>query len=136
MAVQVEELLPRVIRVVQEAGYSKVVWQCDPMHGNTTTSEQGLKTRAFDNILAELLATFRIHRELGSWLGGVHFEMTGEAVTECTGGAAKLSPQGLSKNYQTYCDPRLNYDQSLEMAFAIAKHLLKAREPSTPSRGL
>ena len=126
------DLLPNIIRAVQGAGYKQVVWQCDPMHGNTTTSDSGLKTRAFDNILGELLTTFRIHREQGSWLGGVHFEMTGDAVTECTGGAGNLSSSELSSNYQTYCDPRLNYDQSLEMAFLIAKHLIKAREPSTP----
>jgi len=129
---KVEQLLPGFITAVKSAGHDRVVWQCDPMHGNTTTAEGGLKTRAFEDILAELLATFRVHRQMDSWLGGVHFEMTGEAVTECTGGATKLSSKELSQNYQSYCDPRMNYNQSLEMAFLIAQHLTKAREPTTP----
>lgn len=133
---KVKDLLPPIIRAVQDAGFTKVVWQCDPMHGNTTTSASGHKTRAFDSVLEELLETFRVHRELGSWLGGVHFEMTGEDVTECTGGALNISSEELSRNYQSYCDPRLNYTQSLEMAFQITRHLLKAREPMTPTRGL
>jgi len=132
-AKKVRELLPPIVRAVQESGHC-VVWQCDPMHGNTTTAGS-FKTRAFDDVLGELLQTFQVHRELGSWLGGVHFEMTGEDVTECTGGSIDLLSTELSRNYQTYCDPRLNYTQALEMAFLMAKHLLKAREPSTPNRG-
>jgi hypothetical protein len=90
---------------------------CDPMHGNTRTLEGGLKTRSFDEIVLELERTFAIHRELGTHLGGVHFELTGEDVTECIGGG--LSATDLDRNYATACDPRLNYRQSMELAFRI-----------------
>ena len=91
------------------------------MHGNTFSTDDELKTRDFDDILSEIKQTFAIHRAEGTNLGGVHLELTGENVTECVGGANGLSEDGLKKNYLTYCDPRLNYEQSLEMAFLIAK---------------
>lgn len=100
-----------------------MVWECDPMHGNTETTKDGIKTRNFQNILSELLSTFEVHSEMGTWLGGVHFELTGEDVTECTGGSANLSDADLHQNYQSFCDPRLNYNQSLEMAFKMAEQL-------------
>lgn len=118
---KVTDLLPKVIKAVQESEWDgKCVWQCDPMHGNTRTTDSGVKTRQFDNILSELRETLAIHRKLGTHLGGVHLEMTGEAVTECTGGSENLNDDDLSLNYTTYCDPRLNEKQSLELAFLIA----------------
>ena len=93
------------------------------MHGNAIKTEDGVKTRDFDAILSELRDTYQIHQQLGSVLGGVHFELTGDDVTECTGGAAGITPQDLDRNYETYCDPRLNYSQSLEMAFLISSML-------------
>jgi len=119
---KVSEHLPALIAAVQEAGCA-VVWSSDPMHGNTTSTSTGVKTRNFDRIVAELTAVFEAHRAAGSVLGGVHFELTGEDVTECTGGAQGLSDADLARSYQTYCDPRLNYAQSLELAFLIAGRL-------------
>ena len=112
------QLLPPLIQAVQKRG-AHVLWSCDPMHGNTTITESGVKTRDFDEVLSELRLCFAVHRAHGSWLGGVHFELTGENVTECTGGAQKIAEKDLATNYETYCDPRLNYAQSLEMAFQI-----------------
>ena len=106
---------------------SPVLWICDPMHGNTETSTSGLKTRRFENIVAKLEAAFRIHRELGSWLGGVHFELTGEDVTECTGGARGLTDADLARAYKSQVDPRLNYEQALELAMRIAGLHSKAK---------
>ena len=123
---RVREALPPLIKAVQQAGRN-VVWACDPMHGNTTTTGAGLKTRDFDRIIAELNAAFDLHESAGSILGGVHFEMTGEDVTECTGGAQGLSEADLSRNYATYCDPRLNSSQGLEMAFLLARRLRQRR---------
>lgn len=91
------------------------------MHGNTFKTDDNVKTRNFDNIISEIRKTFAIHRDLGSYLGGVHLELTGDNVTECVGGAKDLHEGELHKNYETYCDPRLNYQQSLELAFLIAK---------------
>jgi 3-deoxy-7-phosphoheptulonate synthase len=116
----ITRLLPPLLQAVQKQG-AHVLWCCDPMHGNTTITEHGVKTRDFEEILAELRLCFELHRTHGSWLGGVHFELTGENVTECTGGAQKIAAKDLSVNYDTYCDPRLNYAQSLEMAFQIAQ---------------
>ena len=118
-AKEIEKRLPALIQAVRATG-SPVLWVCDPMHGNTETASSGLKTRRFDNILAELEASFRIHRELGSWLGGVHFELTGEDVTECTGGARGLTDADLARAYKSQVDPRLNYEQALELAMRIA----------------
>lgn len=116
----VEKRLPEMIQAVQREGLP-VVWSCDPMHGNTFATEENLKTRNFDAIIEEIRATFAIHRAEGTHLGGVHLELTGDNVTECIGGANGLNASGLKSNYKTFCDPRLNYQQSLEMAFLIAK---------------
>ncbi|HEX7115398.1 MAG TPA: 3-deoxy-7-phosphoheptulonate synthase class II [Steroidobacter sp.] len=118
-AKEIEKRLPPLIQAVRATG-SPVLWICDPMHGNTEAASSGLKTRRFDNIVAELEAAFRIHRELGSWLGGVHFELTGENVTECTGGARGLTDADLARAYKSQVDPRLNYEQALELAMRIA----------------
>jgi len=117
----IERLLPAMINAVRDSG-QEVLWVCDPMHGNTETTPQGVKTRRFDNILSEVEAAFRIHEESGSRLGGVHFELTGDDVTECTGGARGLSDGDLARAYRTSVDPRLNYEQALELAMLIARH--------------
>jgi 3-deoxy-7-phosphoheptulonate synthase len=119
---KVAEKLPGHIRAVAESGHV-VVWQCDPMHGNTRSSETGVKTRQFSSIIEELSTALRVHKELGSRLGGVHLELTGEAVTECVGGSQQITDKDLSLNYTTYCDPRLNNKQALEAAFLIAGYL-------------
>jgi 3-deoxy-7-phosphoheptulonate synthase len=116
----IEKHLPPLIQAVRATG-SPVLWICDPMHGNTETSSSGLKTRRFENIVSELESAFRIHREMGSWLGGVHFELTGEDVTECTGGARGLTDGDLARAYKSQVDPRLNYEQALELAMRIAR---------------
>lgn len=115
----IDEHLPDLIRAARETG-SPVLWVCDPMHGNTESTADGTKTRRFDNIVAELEAAFRIHREMGSYLGGVHLELTGENVTECTGGARGLNDADLARAYKSTVDPRLNYEQALEIAMLIA----------------
>jgi len=115
----IEKRLPPLIQAVRATG-SPVLWICDPMHGNTETSSSGLKTRRFENIVSELESSFRIHREMGSWLGGVHFELTGEDVTECTGGARGLTDNDLARAYKSQVDPRLNYEQALELAMRMA----------------
>lgn len=99
------------------------IWVCDPMHGNTVKASSGYKTRKFADILTELQSFFKAHREVGTWAGGVHLEMTGRDVTECTGGAFNLSDEDLSQSYETQCDPRLNASQALELAFLIAEEL-------------
>ncbi|MBC6437150.1 MAG: 3-deoxy-7-phosphoheptulonate synthase class II [Rhodobacteraceae bacterium] len=114
--------LPRLIRIVQEEG-ANVVWSCDPMHGNTIKSDSGYKTRPFDSILREVQEFFAIHRAEGTVPGGVHFEMTGQDVTECTGGVRAVTDKDLSSRYHTACDPRLNASQSLELAFLVAEEL-------------
>jgi 3-deoxy-7-phosphoheptulonate synthase len=113
--------LPRLIDAVR-TGCGPILWVCDPMHGNTETTSGGVKTRRFDNIVSELETAFRIHREHGSRLGGVHFELTGEDVTECIGGARGLEERDLSRAYRSQVDPRLNYEQALELAMRIAAH--------------
>ena len=113
--------LPRLIDAVR-SDCGPILWVCDPMHGNTETTAGGVKTRRFDNIVQELEAAFRIHREHGSRLGGVHFELTGEDVTECIGGARGLEERDLSRAYRSQVDPRLNYEQALELAMRIAGH--------------
>src|ERR1700687_3629389 len=119
--------LPPVIRAVQREG-KQVVWCIDPMHGNTITSSTGYKTRVFDRILEELHGAFAVHLAEGSYAGGVHFELTGQNVTECVGGAQKVSEQGLGANYLTHCDPRLNASQAFELAFEIAEALKRERQ--------
>ena len=116
----IERSLPRMIEAVRRTGHT-VLWCCDPMHGNTETSTGGLKTRRFENILKELDLSFRIHAELGSYLGGAHIELTGEDVTECTGGARGLTDADLQRAYRSQVDPRLNYEQALELAMLIAE---------------
>jgi 3-deoxy-7-phosphoheptulonate synthase len=122
----IEKRLPPLVQAVRATG-SPVLWICDPMHGNTETASSGLKTRRFDNIVAEVEASFRIHRELGSWLGGVHFELTGDDVTECTGGARGLTDADLARAYKSQVDPRLNAEQALELAMRIAELHSKTR---------
>jgi 3-deoxy-7-phosphoheptulonate synthase len=121
-AAQVAAKLPPLIEAVRGAG-RQVLWMCDPMHGNTETTAGGIKTRRFDNIVDELERSFALHTELGSRLGGVHIELTGEDVTECTGGARGLSDLDLERAYKSRVDPRLNYEQALECAMRIARHL-------------
>ncbi|EEP77633.1 phospho-2-dehydro-3-deoxyheptonate aldolase [Uncinocarpus reesii 1704] len=118
-ASKIAEYLPAHIKAVQASGHVPV-WQCDPMHGNTRATPSGVKTRRFTDILSELKQALEIHRSLGSYLGGMHLELTGEAVTECVGGAAGLTEDGLSERYETFCDPRLNEKQALELAFLVA----------------
>jgi len=119
---QVGACLPPLIDALRREG-RKVTWCCDPMHGNTQTTANGLKTRNFEYILGELNCAFDIHREMGSILGGVHFELTGENVTECTGGSCGLTEADLATSYRSDVDPRLNYEQALEMAFLVAKRV-------------
>ncbi len=120
-AKDVEKGLPRMIKAVRETG-QQVLWVCDPMHGNTETSSGGLKTRRFENILREVELSFQVHEAHGSFLGGVHIELTGENVTECTGGARGLTDADLARAYKSTVDPRLNYEQALELAMLISKH--------------
>lgn len=115
----IEDCLPNVITAVRETG-SPVLWVCDPMHGNTESTADGTKTRRFDKIVAELEASFRIHESMDSHLGGVHLELTGENVTECTGGARGLTDGDLAGAYKSAVDPRLNYEQAMEIAMRIA----------------
>jgi len=119
-AKDIEKSLPGAIAAVQRTGHT-VLWCCDPMHGNTETSTGGFKTRRFENILKELDLAFRIHAEHGSYLGGAHIELTGEDVTECTGGARGLTDSDLQRAYRSQVDPRLNYEQALELAMLIAE---------------
>jgi 3-deoxy-7-phosphoheptulonate synthase len=116
----VHDQLPGLIRSVNRSGHP-VVWSCDPMHGNTFSTKEGIKTRDFVDILEDVKRTFAVHRSEHSILGGIHLELTGNNVTECVGGAQGLGEEGLSTNYQTYCDPRLNYAQALEMAFLVSR---------------
>ncbi len=121
-AAKVNDLLPPLVEAVKKSGRS-VVWSCDPMHGNTIKSSTGYKTRKFDEILSEIKSFFAIHKSLGTYAGGVHFEMTGQDVTECLGGNQQISEMNLQDRYHTHCDPRLNSSQSVELAFTIAKDL-------------
>ena len=123
---KVGEHLPRLIRTVQSEG-RKVLWSSDPMHGNTIKASSGYKTRDFAQILGEVREVFQVHNAEGSYAGGIHIEMTGQNVTECIGGARPISEAGLADRYHTHCDPRLNADQSLELAFLIAETLKQAR---------
>src|SRR5579864_380901 len=123
---KVEAKLPALIRAVAREG-RKVVWCCDPMHGNTTTSSTGYKTRSVDRVLAEVKGFFAVHEAEGSYAGGIHFEMTGQDVTECIGGAQAITETALADRYHTHCDPRLNASQALELAFVIAEALKTKR---------
>ena len=119
--------LPRLIKAVQEEG-ATVLWTCDAMHGNTIKSSTGYKTRPFDSVLREVREFFAVHTAEGTVPGGVHFEMTGQDVTECTGGVHAVSDEDLSARYHTACDPRLNASQSLELAFLVAEELVSHRQ--------
>ena len=119
---KIESGLPALVRAVKAAGHP-VVWSCDPMHGNVIKAANGYKTRPFDRILAEVRGFFAVHRAEGTFGGGIHIEMTGQNVTECTGGAVDVTEQSLADRYHTHCDPRLNAAQSLELAFLLAEML-------------
>ncbi|QMW24108.1 class II 3-deoxy-7-phosphoheptulonate synthase [Sandaracinobacteroides saxicola] len=123
---KVEAHLPRLIRAVRREG-RHVVWSCDPMHGNTVKAASGFKTRPFDRILGEVRNVFAVHRAEGSYAGGIHIEMTGQNVTECTGGAIAVTDEALGDRYHTHCDPRLNAGQSLELAFLLSEELAAER---------
>jgi 3-deoxy-7-phosphoheptulonate synthase len=125
----IDKALPHLVKAVKKNG-NKVIWTCDPMHGNTIKSSNGYKTRKFEDILSEVKSFFRIHHELGSIAGGVHFEMTGQDVTECLGGNQEISELNLSDRYHTHCDPRLNSSQSVEIAFIIASELANSLSKS------
>ncbi|NLN10659.1 MAG: 3-deoxy-7-phosphoheptulonate synthase, partial [Acidobacteria bacterium] len=122
---QIARCLPPLVEEVRRRG-RRLLWTCDPMHGNTETTPEGIKTRRFDRILSELEQAFDLHERLGGHLGGVHFELTGEDVTECVGGACGLSPADLKRAYRSQVDPRLNYEQALEMALLIARRMAGA----------
>jgi 3-deoxy-7-phosphoheptulonate synthase len=122
---RVGDCLPPLVEEVRASGKT-VLWCCDPMHGNTEKLASGIKTRRFDRILAELEQSFDIHLEMGSFLGGVHFELSGDNVTECIGGARGLSEVDLERAYESAVDPRLNYEQALEMALLIARRMARA----------
>lgn len=125
-AERVRDALPPVIEAVESSG-RKVAWVCDPMHGNTFETATGYKTRAFSQVADELNGFFDVHEELGTWPGGVHIELTGDDVTECVGGVGELAEADLANRYETACDPRLNRNQSLELAFLIADRLTSGR---------
>ena len=120
----VGKFLPKLIRAIKKEGLN-VIWSCDPMHGNTIKSTTGFKTRPFNNVVKEVKNVFACHQSEGSYAGGLHIEMTGQDVTECTGGAQKISDRDLSHRYHTHCDPRLNANQALEMAFLISDEIKK-----------
>jgi len=130
----VEAKLPPLLRAVKRAG-RKVVWSCDPMHGNTIKSSSGYKTRPFDRILAEVRGFFAAHRTEDTYAGGVHFEMTGQDVTECIGGAQAISEASLGDRYHTHCDPRLNASQALELAFLVSEQLKSERQARRNGNG-
>jgi 3-deoxy-7-phosphoheptulonate synthase len=121
---QIAGALPQLIDAVKMRSMP-VVWCCDPMHGNTFSTDQGIKTRSFDSVFNELIQAFEIHAAAGSYLGGVHLEVTGDNVTECIGGAADLAELDLTRAYKSAVDPRLNYDQAMELAFLIASKMPK-----------
>jgi 3-deoxy-7-phosphoheptulonate synthase len=130
---KVGEYLPAMIRAVEREG-RKVVWSCDPMHGNTIKAASGYKTRPFDMVMREVETFFDVHRAEGSYPGGIHVEMTGKDVTECTGGAQLITDTDLSSRYHSHCDPRLNASQALELAFLVAERLRRDRaEPVAPA---
>lgn len=130
----VADHLPRLIKTVQQEG-ANVLWVCDPMHGNTIKSATGYKTRPFDRVLREVQDFFAVHRAEGTIPGGVHFEMTGQDVTECTGGVRAVTEENLSDRYHTACDPRLNASQSLELAFLVAEELSSMRRALASKAG-
>ena len=120
----VSKFLPKLIRAIEKEGLN-VIWSCDPCHGNTIKATTGFKTRPFNSVVKEVKNVFECHQSEGSYAGGLHIEMTGQNVTECTGGAQKISDQDLSSRYHTHCDPRLNANQALELAFLISDEIKK-----------
>ena len=120
----VGKFLPKLIRAIKKEGLN-VIWSCDPMHGNTIKSATGFKTSPFNNVLKEVKNVFAVHQSEGSYAGGLHIEMTGQNVTECTGGTQKISDRDLSSRYRTHCDPRLNANQAIELAFMISDEIKK-----------
>ena len=123
-AEKIREVLPPIVQAVQASGHP-VVWVCDPMHGNTRSAASGHKTRSFDDIADEVRGFFEVHRALGSFPGGLHVELTGDDVTECVGGTGGVAEDGLGERYETACDPRLNREQSIELAFLVADMLIE-----------
>lgn len=119
---KIGQRLPELAEAVLRSG-CQVLWSCDPMHGNTHSTRTGIKTRSFDDIMSEIISAFRIHREVGSRLNGIHLELTGEDVTECTGGPGNLTESDLTRDYRSQVDPRLNYEQAMEIAFLIAEQM-------------
>ena len=120
----VQKYLPKLMQAIKKEGI-KVIWSCDPMHGNTIKAATGFKTRPFESVLKEVKNFFAVSQAEKSYAGGLHIEMTGQDVTECTGGAQKISEKDLSSRYRTHCDPRLNADQALELAFLISEEIKK-----------
>lgn len=131
-AQKIQEVLPPLVRVIKKEGCN-VVWACDPMHANTQTASNGYKTRDFNNILEEVKNFFAVHKAEGTFAGGLHFEMTGQDVTECVGGSQDITEDSLAQRYNTLCDPRLNANQSLELAFLVAEILKKDKLPAKVS---
>lgn len=131
---KVREHLPQLIEAVKSSGHT-VVWCSDPMHGNTIKASNGYKTRPFDKVLAEVKEFFAVHREMGTYAGGIHVEMTGEEVTECVGGVSAVTEDDLSNRYHTHCDPRLNASQALELAFLVAAEI-EAQKPEREPRSV
>ena len=127
---RVRDVLPPIVEKVRSTGHL-VVWQCDPMHGNTEETVDGVKTRHLDRIIDEVDGFFDVHAELGTHPGGLHVELTGDDVTECIGGTADLTAADLGRRYETACDPRLNNEQSLELAFRVAERLVSERRSRT-----
>jgi 3-deoxy-7-phosphoheptulonate synthase len=126
---KVRDVLPAIVAAVENSrGPRSVVWECDPMHGNTTETASGYKTRHFDDVMDEVRGFFEVHADLSSWAGGVHVELTGDDVTECLGGAQQLTDADLAGRYETACDPRLNTSQALELAFLVAEMLQARRD--------
>ena len=123
---KVRDVLPGIIEGVEASG-RKVAWVCDPMHGNTFEAANGYKTRSFADVVDEVHGFFDVHEQLGTWPGGLHVELTGDDVTECVGGVHNLGEADLSSRYETVCDPRLNRNQSLELAFTVAQRLRSGR---------
>jgi 3-deoxy-7-phosphoheptulonate synthase len=127
---KVEKALPPLVEAIRREGKT-VLWCCDPMHGNTETTRDGIKTRRLTNIMRELESSWRILGEMGTHQGGVHFELTGENVTECVGGASGVTEADLTRDYRTQLDPRLNYEQSMELALLLAR--LMSQAPAKPA---
>ena len=125
-AKKINQLFPTILKQFKKSNLN-VVWSCDPMHANIEKSKSGYKTRNFKNIVSEVKSFFKIHKEVGTYAGGIHLEMTGQNVTECIGGLQKISDKDLGSRYHTHCDPRLNASQSIELAFLMATNLKKSK---------